>query len=167
MKRIMAYALSSLLLFSSSCATLLKGTTDNMTVVSDPVGAEVKVNGDVEGTTPVSFTVASNEDLNIQIAKEGYEPQDIDSPARFRWGWELLSFVSYVIPVLVDVNEGAAWGHDQTTITADLEPVARPGGANPLITPPAPAAGAAAISPPATAVSPAAPKIERQGQISK
>jgi PEGA domain len=133
MKRIMACVLSLLLLFSSSCATLLKGTTDNMTVMSDPVGVKVTVNDEPRGTTPVSFTVPSKQDLNIHLSKDGYEPQDVYSPANFRWGWELWSFVAWVIPFVVDLSDGAAWGHDQATITAHLEPVAHP-------TPGAPAA---------------------------
>jgi hypothetical protein len=137
-------------LISASCATLLKGKTDQITVISDPAGAQVSVDGDVKGTTPVSFEVPSKEDLNIHVAKDGYQPQDLNNPAKTRWGWETFSFFSYVIPVFVDMGTGAAWGHDELTMTTHLEPLAQ---ASPA-TASAGASPAASASPAAAAASP-------------
>ncbi len=126
MKSLLAYALSASLLFcSSSCATLLKGTTDNMAVVSDPVGAKVTVNDEAKGTTPISFSVPSKENLNIHVSKEGYQSQDVYSVANFRWGYEIWAFLAYIVPFIVDLSDGAAWGHEPTTITPHLEPLAQ------------------------------------------
>ena len=114
-----------LILGVGSCATLLKGKTDQITVISEPSGAKVSVNGDEKGTTPVSFDVPSKEDLNVHIAKDGYQAQDLNNPAKTRWGWETFSFFSYVIPVFVDMGTGAAWGHDELTMTTHLEPASQ------------------------------------------
>ena len=130
-----AYALSASLLFSSSCATMLKGTTDNMAVVSDPIGAKVTVNDDVKGTTPVSFSVPSKQDLQIHVSKEGYQSQDLYSAANFRSGYEIWAFIAWVIPFIVDLADGAAWGHDPTTITAHLDPLAQPSPVAPTAVP--------------------------------
>ncbi len=143
-KRLTACALSLTFLFSSSCATMLKGTTDNMAIISDPVGAKVTVNDEPKGTTPVSFSVPSKQDLNIHLSKDGYQAEDIYSEANFRWGYEIWAFIAYVIPFVVDLSDGAAWGHDPTTLTTHLEPIAQP----------SPAAPSAAASPTA-AVAPA------------
>ncbi|MBF6560805.1 MAG: hypothetical protein IVW56_10975 [Candidatus Binataceae bacterium] len=45
--------------------------------------------------------------------------------ASFRWGYEIWSFVEFVIPMGVDMADGAAWGHDQM-IAAHLEPLPPP-----------------------------------------
>lgn len=153
-KQLTACALSLTLLFSSSCATMLKGTTDNMAIVSDPVGAKVAVNGDEKGTTPVSFTVPSKQDLNIHLSKEGYQAQDVSSEANFRWGYEIWAFLAYVIPLVVDLSDGAAWGHDPTTLTAHLEPIAQPSPAAPAAAA-SPAASVATANPPVTDAPPA------------
>jgi hypothetical protein len=105
---------------------MLKGTKDEITVVSDPSGAEVTANETQEGTTPVTFTLPSKQDLNITVAKTGYQPEDLQDPVSFRWGYEAWAFVAYVIPMVVDLSDGAAWGHDHLTMTAHLEPNGQP-----------------------------------------
>jgi hypothetical protein len=44
---------------------MLKGTTDQITIISDPSGAQVTSNDSPVGVTPVSFMVPSRKDLNI------------------------------------------------------------------------------------------------------
>ncbi|HVP06380.1 MAG TPA: PEGA domain-containing protein [Candidatus Acidoferrum sp.] len=111
---------------SASCATLLKGRTDEITVISEPAGAKVSVNGEEKGTTPVTFTVPSKEDLNVHVVKDGYRAEDINDPATTRWGYEAFSFLEWVVPVFVDMGTGAAWGHDQLSLTTHLEPSSQP-----------------------------------------
>lgn len=41
----------------SSCATLLKGTTDQIMVSTDPAGAKVSINSQQSGETPFVATV--------------------------------------------------------------------------------------------------------------
>jgi hypothetical protein len=121
-KKLAVYILAACCLIGTSCATLLKGTKDEITVVSDPPGAEVTANESEKGPTPVSFTVPSKEDLNISVSKAGYQPEDLQNPAKFRWGYEAWSFIEWVIPMVVDLSDGAAWGHDHLTMTAHLAP---------------------------------------------
>jgi hypothetical protein len=122
-KKLAVYTIAACsLIGSSSCATLLKGTKDEITVVSDPSGAQVTVNENQEGPTPVTFTVPSKQDLTITVAKAGYQPEDLQDPASFRCGYEAWAFIAYVIPMVVDLSDGAAWGHDHLTMTARLAP---------------------------------------------
>ena len=157
MKKLAVYILAACCLIGTSCATLLKGTKDEITVVSDPPGAEVTANESQKGPTPVSFTVPSKEDLNISVSKAGYQPEDLQNPAKFRWGYEAWSFIEWVIPMVVDLSDGAAWGHEHLTMTAHLEPNGQP---NPAAEG-APSAASAAASDvrtsPSAASSPAAP----------
>ncbi len=143
MTKLAVYTLALCALINASCATLLKGTKEEITVVSDPSGAKVSANESEKGTTPVSFTVPSKEDLNISITKAGYKEEDLHDPTSFRWGYEVWSFIEWVIPMVVDLSDGAAWGHDHLTITAHLEPNGQPAtaaeGAPPAAT--APSAG--------------------------
>lgn len=110
----------------SSCATLLKGTTDQIMVSTDPAGAKVSINSQQSGETPFVATVPSSQNLHIHLQKAGYQDQDIEDDASFRWGYEFWSFVAYVIPLVVDLSDGAAWGHEQTMIAGHLQHVAQP-----------------------------------------
>ena len=106
----------------TSCATILRGRTEEITVVSYPAGATVQVNGDQKGVTPVEVKVPSKADLNVNVTKDGYRSDNLTDPATTRWGYEAFSFVCGVLPVFGDMATGAAWGHDQLMLTAHLEP---------------------------------------------
>ncbi len=147
MKKLAVYALAVCSLIGPSCATLLKGTKEEITVVSDPSGATVTANESQQGTTPVSFTVPSKQDLNISVTKAGYQEQDLQDPTSFRWGYEIWSFVEWVIPMVVDLSDGAAWGHDHLTMTAHLEPNGQPTSAAAGASPAASAASEVKASP--------------------
>jgi hypothetical protein len=140
-KKLAVYTLAACSLISSSCATMLKGTKDEITVVSDPSGAAVTANETQEGPTPVTFVVPSKQDLNITVSKAGYQPEDLQDPASFRWGYEAWAFLAYVIPMVVDLSDGAAWGHDHLTMTAHLAPNGQATSSAAAAVPP-PAAGA-------------------------
>lgn len=146
-KKLAVYTLAVCSLIGSSCATMLKGTKDEITVVSDPSGAEVTANETQEGPTPVSFTVPSKQDLNITVSKAVYQPEDLQDPTSFRWGYEAWAFIAYVIPMVVDLSDGAAWGHDHLTMTAHLEPNGQPTSAAAGAPPVASAASEAQASP--------------------
>jgi len=133
---------------------MLKGTTDQITVISDPPGAQVSSNDSNVGVTPVSFTVPSKKDLNIQVSKTGYQPQTMQNEANFRWGYEIWAFLVYIIPGVVDCADGAAWGHDNLVMTTHLEPVAQP-------SPVAPTAAAPSPSAPVVATAPISPAIDK------
>lgn len=100
----------------------------------------------------------SKQDLNITVSKAGYQPQDLQDPVSFRWGYEAWAFLAYIIPMVVDLSDGAAWGHDHLTLTAHLEPNTQPTSAAGGTPPAASAASETQVSPLA-APSPA-PQIE-------
>jgi hypothetical protein len=107
----------------ASCATLMKGRTEDITVVSDPPGATVLVNGQQKGVTPVVVNVPSKTDLDVYVTKNGYRPEDLSDPATTRWSYETFSLVCGVLPVFADMGTGAAWGHDHLMVSTHLEPL--------------------------------------------
>ncbi|MGH7986876.1 MAG: PEGA domain-containing protein [Candidatus Binataceae bacterium] len=92
-------------------------------VSSDPSGANVSINGQKEGTTPYVTTVPSSKDLQIEVNKPGYQTATINDDVDFRWGYEIWSFIEWIIPMGVDMADGAAWGHQQTMVATHLEPL--------------------------------------------
>ncbi len=103
MKNIVTAGFLALSFLVSSCATMLKGTTDQVTVISDPPGAQVTSNDSLLGVTPVTFTVESKRDfLNLQVSKDGFlsTPDALRMKRRSdgatRWG-----FLAYLIPGIV------------------------------------------------------------------
>ncbi|MCC6547763.1 PEGA domain-containing protein [Candidatus Sumerlaeota bacterium] len=62
----------AMLMYSTSCS-LVSARTQRLTVSSTPDGAEVFVNGELVGTTPVQTKINRRDDSNIMIRKEGYK----------------------------------------------------------------------------------------------
>lgn len=66
-----------ILLMSSGCATITRGTTEAYNVTSVPSGAFVSFSTGETCTTPCVLEKKRNEPFVVNIAKEGYEPYDI------------------------------------------------------------------------------------------
>jgi PEGA domain len=90
-----------------------------------PAGASVSVNGQQTGLTPYVASVPSSENLDIQIAKPGFQTVSVKDETSFRWDYEIWSFVEFVIPLGIDMADGAAWGHDQTMVAVHMDPLSR------------------------------------------
>jgi hypothetical protein len=106
----------------SGCATILKGTTDHITVVTDPPGARVSVNGEDKGVSPVTFPIASDQTASIQVTKDGYQTEEVENEPTERSGYALWDVARGLIPLLIDRSDGAVMGHETTTTAVHLKP---------------------------------------------
>jgi hypothetical protein len=70
-------ALSANAIFLSGCATIVKGTTQEIPVTSDPTGARVTVDSSPAGTTPTTVTLSRKQNHMVVIEKEGYAPESV------------------------------------------------------------------------------------------
>ena len=75
--RILPLALVALASFSGGCASIVKGTTQAIPVSSNPSGADVTLDGNKVGQTPVSVEVKRKSDHLMTISKPGYESENI------------------------------------------------------------------------------------------
>jgi hypothetical protein len=88
----------------SGCATILTGTTQDVRIVSDPPGAQVRVDGRLlEGKTPVTVNLQRGALHRMELSLEGHEDSVGVTRSSFN-GWVLLGgLVTFVI----DVASGA------------------------------------------------------------
>lgn len=73
-------ALASLLalaLLGGGCASIVKGTTQAIPVSSNPTGADVKLDGNHVGQTPMTVEVKRKTDHLLTIEKQGYQPESV------------------------------------------------------------------------------------------
>lgn len=59
-------------LLFSSCASIINGPDQKVTILSDPSGADITINGVEAGTTPATFRIIRAKDHVIALSKEGY-----------------------------------------------------------------------------------------------
>jgi hypothetical protein len=82
MKNVIQYVLYGISLFTlSSCATLFSGTSQHISIDSEPQGAEVSIDGQIIGTTPTTLRINRRpQDLGgygrrVNLEKLGYRKQ--------------------------------------------------------------------------------------------
>lgn len=74
-KLVLIFTVLLVMLALTSCATVLKGSTQDVTIDSSPSGADVYVDGKAMGKTPAIIPLEKNEYSSIKVEKDGYEPQ--------------------------------------------------------------------------------------------
>jgi hypothetical protein len=103
--------IGSVMLLSSGCATITRGTEQDLAVESDPAGATVTLSNGMKGTTPTSFKAKRKDSLTVTVQKPGYKtatvqviPQVSDNGAAGMAGNLLFGGI---IGVGVDASNGA------------------------------------------------------------
>ena len=105
----------------SSCATIFKGSTDDVSFSSDPSGAKVYVNGSLLGTTPIQLELKSKNSYTIEFKKEGYETKTVLLNNSVGAGWIILDILGGLFPVIIDAATGNWYELDQEHVNAALE----------------------------------------------
>jgi len=104
----------------SGCATLFKGTAKKIDMQSSPEKAEVYVNGQFMGITPLQLNLSVKHSYAIEFRAEGYQPRVYHINNRVGAGWVVLDVILGLVPVIVDAATGAWYNLDQVNIDAVL-----------------------------------------------
>jgi len=115
-------ALAACSISTSSCLLLFQGTTEEVTVISDPPGATVILNNGETRVTPFTMEVKRNQDLQLHISKPGYQPVNLSDNSQVE-PLIVVDAIPLMLPWAIDASQGAGYAHQQTTIVAHLEPV--------------------------------------------
>jgi len=118
--RIKILALGLICLYLSNCATLFKGTKEEVNFNSNPIGAEVWIDGKMMGKTPVKFELKSKKEYVIEFKYEGYEIQTVNLTNHIGTGWIILDILTGLIPVIIDAATGAWYSFDEKNVNVTL-----------------------------------------------
>jgi hypothetical protein len=128
-----SFGIVALSVMLGGCASVTRGTTENISISSTPSGVEAVVSGlDVPTTcmTPCSVVVKRNADISITFQKEGYEPQIVplsrDIPTGGAAGFAGNLLLGGVIGMGVDAATGAATDHKPNPVIVTMQPSAPP-----------------------------------------
>ena len=122
MKKIISMLLIlCLFLLTSSCATVFKGNSNKVNFNSNPQGAQIYVNGNYMGDTPIRIKLESNQNYNIEFKKEGYKTKTFNITNHVGVGWIVLDVILGLVPVIVDAATGSWYELDQKNVNAFLE----------------------------------------------
>ena len=106
-------------LFVTSCATLFKGSTDAVQFGSNPVGADVWVDGKPMGKTPLNLELVSKKTYVIEFKYEG-QTKTVNLTNRVGAGWIVLDVLGGLIPVIIDAVTGDWYQIKQKNVNVDF-----------------------------------------------
>lgn len=86
----------------AGCATLFKSKMKAVNFDSDPQGAEVFINGNRMGTTPMPMNFSNKKALTITFKKPGFEDKTFIVNTKIGAGWVILDCLGGFIPVIID-----------------------------------------------------------------
>ncbi|MBX3123182.1 MAG: PEGA domain-containing protein [Nitrospira sp.] len=106
-----------------TACSLFGGTSQSLTVNSDPPGANVLINGTSAGTTPLQYQVPRRGDLTVEVQKPGYTPQTRVTGRKLSSVGivDVIGGALFLLPLLGLIAPGA-WEQDPGIIGITLEP---------------------------------------------
>jgi len=75
----------SLLIVLNGCATIMHGTTQDIGVATDPAGADLLVDGELQYKSPVIITMKRKHDHTVEISQEGYKKELVEIKGNLSW----------------------------------------------------------------------------------
>ena len=106
------------------CATVTRGTTDQVQIHSQPDGAHATTSMGQSCTTPCTITVSRRDEFTVHYEKPGYAPRDVDVKTQLSSagaaGFAGNIIVGGVVGMGADVVTGATLEHVPNPVNADL-----------------------------------------------
>ena len=113
------------------CASMTRGTTENISIASTPAGATAEISGlDIPTAcvTPCVVVAKRSADITVTINKEGYEPQVIplikEVAGTGAAGFAGNILAGGLVGMGVDAVTGAAQDHKPNPVIVTLQPIA-------------------------------------------
>ena len=106
-----------------AACSIFGGSSQPLTVNSDPPGANVLINGTLSGTTPLQHQVPRRGDLTVEVQKAGYKPQSRMTGRKLSSVGivDVIGGALFLLPLLGLIAPGA-WEQDPSLIGITLEP---------------------------------------------
>lgn len=123
MRFVLVFALAAM---CGGCATVLRGTTDQVGFNSTPSGAEVHTSNGLGCVTPCTLTIKKNEEFIATFEKEGFLPQQVPVSRQVVGGGVVATagnvILGGVIGLGVDAATGAGFEHTPNPVSVVLLP---------------------------------------------
>ncbi len=107
MKYLNVTLLIPLILLIAGCGALFNGEASPITMNSNPIGAQVLVDGDPVGTTPVTVDISVKEEHRVVFRMAGYDDVTCILNRKVGAGWIILDILGGVFPIIIDAATGS------------------------------------------------------------
>jgi uncharacterized protein YceK len=104
----------------TGCATILKQPNAVLDINSDPAGANVYVNGNKAGNTPLPVIVPHKRPVTLTFKKDGYIDKVYVINNKIESHWFIFDLLGGPLPLLIDATSGNWCSLEETNISVDL-----------------------------------------------
>lgn len=119
--RLVALAVAACAL--TGCAAVLGSKQKDFDLQSTPQGAEVFLNGNRLGTTPVKVKLSNQAEHTFVFRKEGYKDATCTLSRGTGAGWVIFDVVTGLVPIVIDAATNS-WSQTKgSTCSGALEPL--------------------------------------------
>ena len=104
---------------TANCASLINGTTQEVTINSDPAGAKLVIDNRLYEKSPVVIEVSRKKDIAGRLKKDGYEDESFIIERNFsKW-----AFLDLLIPpaFIFDLYTGGAYVFEKDRYYVEME----------------------------------------------
>jgi|TARA_R110001606_G_scaffold36639_1_gene104627 hypothetical protein len=105
----------------TSCATLFGPKSHSLSATSNPQGAEIYVDGERMGVTPLKLELDPSKTYSIEYRKKGYRSITKIVKGKVGVKWIVLDILGGLIPVVIDAATGNWYEFEKDRINANLE----------------------------------------------
>lgn len=113
-------------LLSVGCATVTRGTTEQVQIISDPPGADARTSLGHQCETPCAITVSRKDEFNVSVMKDGFEraqvPVIVEVAGAGGAAFAGNILLGGVIGMGADAATGAAYSHTPNPVSVVLRP---------------------------------------------
>lgn len=121
MKKLITTFLLITFIYLNGCATIFSGSSEDVSLESDPPKAKVLLNGSSMGKTPLTLKLQKGKSYIIEFIKEGYENKTLNLSYSLGAGWLILDILSGLIGIIVDAATGNCNKFEYSNYKAVLE----------------------------------------------
>jgi hypothetical protein len=124
---IQAIAAAAIASLCASCATVTRGTTEQIQIVSDPPGAEARTSMGFVCTTPCTLQAGRKDEFTVTFSKPGYQPAEVTVTTKVNPGGGAAFagnvLVGGLVGMAADASTGAGLDHYPNPVEAALVPM--------------------------------------------
>ena len=118
---LLSVLLGASVLMLSGCASIVHGTSQNETFRSVPTGAQVKIDGQSYGNTPVTANLKRKQTHTVEIDLPGYQPAQFTLEKSVS-GWYFGNILfGGVIGLVVDGVDGAIYTLEPSALSNNTD----------------------------------------------
>ncbi len=125
LSRHVSIALLFIVLASSGCAALFASKRAHVAMQSTPSEAEVWVDGNRMGVTPVTLELSKKKSHTVTFKRDGYQDITYAIDTKVGAGWIILDVLGGLIPVIVDASTGSWKSLNTGTVNQTLTPMSQ------------------------------------------